>query len=46
MLPYIAVKPERLVVLPLTQALLLQKVNGKNRCVPTVSAAKRERETF
>src|SRR5882757_8460237 len=46
MFAYVAVEAQRPVVASLAQALLLQKVDGKNRCVPAVSAAKRERPIF
>src|SRR5258707_10605501 len=39
MLTYVAVKAQGLVVASFAHALLLQKVNGKNRCVSAVSAA-------
>src|SRR5215471_11081010 len=42
----IAVETQRLVLAPLTHPLLLQKVNGENRGVSTVSAAESERTTF
>src|SRR6266700_2708565 len=43
MFSYVAVEAQRAVVPALAHALLLQKVNGKNRCVSAVSAAQRER---
>src|SRR5215472_14690975 len=39
MFAHIAVEAQRAVVSALTHALLLQKVNGKNRCVSAVAAA-------
>src|SRR5690349_3606019 len=42
----VAVETQRLVVGPLAHALLLQKVNGKNRGVSTIATAKRERSTL
>src|SRR5258706_6953059 len=43
MLTYVAVKAQGLVVASFAHALLLQKVNGKNRSVSAVSATERER---
>src|SRR5262249_51940291 len=45
-LAYVAVEAQRPVIPALSHALLLQKVNGKNRRVSAVSAAKRERPIF
>src|SRR6266496_1928440 len=42
MFAYIAVEAQRSVVRSLAEALLLQEMNGKNRCVSAVPAAKRE----
>src|SRR6516165_12050156 len=46
MFAYVAVEAQRPVVPPLEDAVLLQKVDGKNRCMSTVSATKRERPIF
>src|SRR5260370_26343024 len=43
MFAYITVETQRMVVPALAHALLLQKVNGQNRCVAAVSATQRER---
>ena len=43
MFAQVAVETQRPVVPSLLHALLLQKVNGQNRCVATVAAADRER---
>src|SRR5206468_4190643 len=46
MFAYVAIEAQRLVVLSLAHALLLQKVNRKNRGVSAVSAAQRQRPIF
>src|SRR5580700_4797446 len=46
MFAYVTVEAQRAVVPALAHALLLQKVNGQNRCVSAVSAAQRERSIF
>src|SRR5438046_10000052 len=46
MLAYVAVEAQRTVVPSFAHTLLLQKVNWKNGCVSTVSAAKGERPIF
>src|SRR4051812_9436532 len=45
-LAYVAVKAQRTVFPSLADALLFQKVNGKNGCVSAVSASNRERSTL
>src|SRR5260370_6907289 len=46
MFSYVAVEAQRAVVPALAHAVLLQKVNGKNRCVSAVLAAKRQHPIF
>src|SRR5215213_3527219 len=42
----VAVETQRTIIASLSQALLLQKVNGKNRCMAAVAAAECERPAF
>ena len=46
MFAHVAVEAQRPIVPSLAHALLLQKVNGKNRRMAAVTAAKRERSIF